>query len=165
MEKRVIDPEERKKVQGQTTKIVIGITAVIVVYVAYALVTKNLSTAIFEALLMLFVLSYIIMNDFVEPYRLGIFQGMTVGQKSGFLKIIVLDIVGVGAVLYWVISMGSEDTGSNSIFPLLIYILSAQMKRKFRPEFEGTEAEEEAEEQERTEDSSGGNVIEEEDDK
>lgn len=141
MEKRVIDPEEKRKVQGLTTKIVIGITAVIVLYVAYALITKSLNTLVFEALLMIFVLAYIIMNDFVEPYRLGIFQGMTIGQRNGFLKIIVLDIVGVGAVLYWIISMGSEDTGSNSIFPLLIYILTAQFKRKFRPEFEGTETE------------------------
>lgn len=141
MEKRVIDPEEKRNVQRLTTKVVIGITAVIVLYVAYALITKSLNTLVFEALLMIFVLAYIIMNDFVEPYRLGIFQGMTIGQKNGFLKIIVLDIVGVGAVLYWIISMGSEDTGSNSIFPLLIYILTAQFKRKFRPEFEGTEAE------------------------
>lgn len=141
MEKRVIDLEEKRNVQRLTTKVVIGITAVIVLYVAYALITKSLNTLVFEALLMIFVLAYIIMNDFVEPYRLGIFQGMTIGQKNGFLKIIVLDIVGVGAVLYWIISMGSEDTGSNSIFPLLIYILTAQFKRKFRPEFEGTEAE------------------------
>lgn len=141
MEKRVIDLEEKRNVQRLTTKVVIGITAVIVLYVAYALITKSLNTLVFEALLMIFVLAYIIMNDFVEPYRLGIFQGMTIGQRNGFLKIIVLDIVGVGAVLYWIISMGSEDTGSNSIFPLLIYILTAQFKRKFRPEFEGTEAE------------------------
>lgn len=141
MEKRVIDPEEKRRVQGLTTKVVIGITAVIVLYLAYALISKSLNTVVFEALLMIFVLAYIIMNDFVEPYRLGIFQEMTIGQKNGFLKIIVLDIVGVGAVLYWIISMGSEDTGSSSIFPLLIYILTAQFKRKFRPEFEGTEAE------------------------
>ena len=34
---------------------------------------------------------------------------------------------------------------NNSIFPLLIYIISAQWKRKFRPEFEGTDEEREGE--------------------
>lgn len=160
MEKRVIDPEERRKVQRLTTQVVIGITAVIVLYVAYALITKSLSTIVFEALLMIFVLAYIIMNDLIEPYRLGVFRGMTVGQKGGFLKIIVLDVVGVGAVLYWIFSMSAEDTGNNSIFPLLIFILTAQMKRRFRPEFEGTAADgEDEQEQESIEGFSGENAV------
>lgn len=145
MEKRAIDPEKRKEVQRTTTRIIIGITAVIVLYVAYALLTKNLNIAIFEVLLIAFVLAYTVLNDIVEPLRLGIFKEMTVGQKSGFMKIILLDVVGIGAVLYWLLSMGVEENANSSIFPLLIYFLTIQMKRKFRPEFEGTEEEEQQE--------------------
>ena len=148
MEKRVIDPEKRKQVQRTTTRAVIGITLVIVAYVAYAMITKNLNIFIFEAMLMTFVAAYVILNDFVEPYRLGIFEGMTVGQKEGFIKILVLDAVGIGAVLYWILGMGNADNVNNSIFPLLIYIISAQWKRKFRPEFEGTDGEEQEEKEE-----------------
>lgn len=145
MEKRAIEPEKRKEVQRTTTRIIIGITAVIVLYVAYALLTKNLNIAIFEVLLIAFVLAYTVLNDIVEPLRLGIFKEMTVGQKSGFMKIILLDVVGIGAVLYWLLSMGVEENANSSIFPLLIYFLTIQMKRKFRPEFEGTEEEEQQE--------------------
>ena len=142
MEKREIDPEKRREVQKTTTRAVLIITAVIVIYVVYALITKNLNIYIFEGLLMLFVVAYVVLNDFLEPYRLGIFEGMTVGQKSGFMKILVLDAVGIGAVLYWIIGMGNSENVNQSIFPLLIYILTAQMKRRFRPEFEGTDQEE-----------------------
>lgn len=142
MEKREIDPEKRREVQKTTTMAVLIITAVIVIYVVYALITKNLNIYIFEGLLMLFVVAYVVLNDFLEPYRLGIFEGMTVGQKSGFMKILVLDAVGIGAVLYWIIGMGNSENVNQSIFPLLIYILTAQMKRRFRPEFEGTDQEE-----------------------
>ena len=83
-----------------------------------------------------------ILNDFVEPYRLGIFKEMTVGQKNGFMKILVLDAVGIGAVLYWIVGMGNAENVNNSIFPLLHH---AQWKRKFRPEFEGTDEEREGE--------------------
>lgn len=146
MEKRVIDENKRKEAQKLTTRVIIAITAVIAVYVAYALITKNLNIVIFEVLLGIFVVTYVVMNDIVEPYRLGMFQEMTIGQRNGFMKILLLDVIGVGAVLYWVMGMGAQDNTSSSIFPLLIYILTVQFKRKFRPEFEGMEEEEEEEE-------------------
>ena len=139
MEKRIIDEKKRKEVQGFTTKIILAITAVIGVYVVYALITKNLNIVVFEALLGIFVVSYVVLNDIVEPKRLGMFENMTIGQRSGLMKILALDVVGIGALLYWIIGMGSENNTSGSIFPLLIYILTVQFKRKFRPEFEGME--------------------------
>lgn len=145
MERRVIDPEKRRQVQRTTARAVVGITLVIGAYVLYAMITKNLNIIVFQAMLMAFVAAYAILNDFVEPYRLGIFEGMTVGQKSGFMKILALDVVGIGAVLYWIISMRDVQNANGSIFPLLIYIISAQWKRKFRPEFEGTDGEEQEE--------------------
>lgn len=145
MERRVIDPEKRRQVQRTTARAVVGITLVIGAYVLYAMITKNLNVIVFQAMLMAFVVAYAILNDFVEPYRLGIFEGMTVGQKSGFMKILALDVVGIGAVLYWIISMRDVQNANGSIFPLLIYIISAQWKRKFRPEFEGTDGEEQEE--------------------
>ena len=144
MEKRVIDPEKRKEAGRLTTRVIIAITAVIVLYVAYVLITKNMNVVVFEVMLMIFVIAYVVMNDIVEPLKLGIFENMTVGQRSGFLKILVLDAVGAGAVLYWILGMGSEENAGGSILPLVIYIVTVQMKRKFRPEFEGTDEDEDA---------------------
>ncbi len=146
MEKRVIDPEKRREAQKLTTRVIIGITVVIALYVAYALITKSLNILIFEILLMVFVVAYVVLNDFVEPYRLGIFEGMTLGQRSGFMKILMLDVVGVGAVIYWIVGIGGSEGAGGSLLPLLIYILTVQLKRKFRPEFEGTESEDPEEE-------------------
>lgn len=141
MEKRVIDENKRKEVQSFTTKVIIAITAVIAVYVAYALITKSLNIRIFEVLLGIFVVSYVVLNDIVEPKRLGLFENMTIGQRSGFMKILALDVIGIGALLFWIVDMGTENNTSGSIFPLLIYILTVQFKRKFRPEFEGLDEE------------------------
>ena len=49
MEKRVIDPEKRRRVQRTTTRAVVGITLVIAAYVVYAMITKNLNIVVFEA--------------------------------------------------------------------------------------------------------------------
>lgn len=145
MEKRVIDPEKRREVQRLTTQVIVGITALIIIYVVYGLITKRLNGIIFEAMLMLFVLAYVFMNDIVEPYRLGVFKEMTMGQKSGFIKIMALDVVGIAAVVYWIMGIGAEENTSGSILPLVIYIVTVQIKRKFRPEFEGIETEEDQE--------------------
>jgi CDP-diglyceride synthetase len=140
--------ENEKKSSQKVTLIVMGIlTAAIVLYAAYALITKNLSNVIFGILLGLFIIAYTLLTDVYEPYRQGMFEHMTIGQRTGLTKIFVADVVGVAALLYGVIGMGKEEENS-VLFPVLVYFLAMQMKRKFRPEFEGiTEsAEEDSEE-------------------
>ena len=55
-------------------------------------------------LLGIFVVSYVVLNDIVEPKRLGMFENMTIGQRSGFMKILALDVIGIGALLYWIVN-------------------------------------------------------------
>lgn len=141
MARREIDPEKKKEAQSFTMKVILAITAVLLLYVAYALITKNMNIIIFEILLGIFIVGYTLLTDVVEPYRLGMFKEMTIGQRSGLMKILALDVVGVGALLYYVMGMNNE-ANSGMLFPVLIYFLCMQMKRKFRPEFEGTEEEE-----------------------
>lgn len=143
MEKRKIDPEKKKAAQTLTLRIMLGITALIVIYVIYSLVTKNTEMLLFEILLGVFVIAYTLLTDVAEPYQLGLFQNMTIGQRSAFTKMMAADVVGVAALLYWIAGMGSESD-NNFLFPVIIYFLAVQMKRKFRPEFEGIEADDEA---------------------
>ena len=142
MEKREIDPELKKKVQKDTVRIIIAITVVLVAYVAYTLVTKNVNMIIFEVLLGTFLVAYTVLSDVAEPYRLGMLKNMTIGQQSAYIKMLLADAVGVGALLYWIVGMNSE-TGNDILIPVLIYVCASQMKRKFKPEFEGTEDKEE----------------------
>lgn len=150
MARREIDPEEKRKVQAFTMKVILAITAVLVLYVAYAVLTKNLNIVFFEILLGVFIVGYTLLTDVLEPYRLGMFRDMTIGQRTGLIKILVLDAVGVGALLYYVVGMNNEDT-SGVLFPVLLYFLCMQMKRKARLEFEGVEEEEQKEQEEEEE--------------
>ena len=149
MEKREIDEEKKKSIQSFTMKIVIGMIVVIAIYLVYAFATDSLNIIIFEILLGAFIIIYTLLTDVYEPRQLGMFENMTIGQREGLTKIVVTDIVGVGALIYWILGMSSED--SNSILPVVIYFLAMQMKRKFRLEFEGTADDEETEEPEQIE--------------
>lgn len=127
---------KKKAAQRLTTGIIIGMTVVVLGYVAYALVTKNINMRIFEVLLGIFVIGYLVLSDVVEPWLTGLLKDMTQMRKTAYLKILGLDVVGAGALLYWIVGMGSE-AGNNLLIPVLVYFLANQMKRKLRPEFEG----------------------------
>lgn len=127
---------KKKAAQRMTTGIIIGMTVVVLGYVAYALVTKNINMQIFEVLLGIFVIGYLVLSDVVEPWLTGLLKDMTQMRKTAYLKILGLDVVGAGALLYWIVGMGSE-AGNNLLIPVLVYFLANQMKRKLRPEFEG----------------------------
>ena len=127
---------KKKAAQRLTTGIIIGMTVIVLGYVAYALVTKNINMRIFEVLLGIFVIGYLALSDVVEPWLTGLLKDMTHMRKTAYLKILGLDVVGAGALLYWIVGMGSE-AGNNLLIPVLVYFLANQMKRKLRPEFEG----------------------------
>lgn len=127
---------KKKAAQRLTTGIIIGMTVIVLGYVAYALVTKNINMQIFEVLLGIFVIGYLVLSDVVEPWLTGFLKDMTQMRKTAYLKILGLDVVGAGALLYWIVGMGSE-AGNNLLIPVLVYFLANQMKRKLRPEFEG----------------------------
>lgn len=141
--KREADVEYRRKVQRQSMGITFVLAAAVVIYAVYGIaVKKSITPLIFEILLGMFIVVYTLMTDVVEPWRLGMLSDMTVGQREAFMKIIVADVVGVGALMFWIVRMDS-DSGNDFLMPALIYFLSIQMKRKFRPEFEGIVEEEE----------------------
>ena len=127
---------KKKAAQRLTTGIIIGMTVIVLGYVAYALVTKNINMRIFEVLLGIFVIGYLVLSDVVEPWLTGLLKDMTQMRKTAYLNILGLDVVGAGALLYWIVGMGSE-AGNNLLIPVLVYFLANQMKRKLRPEFEG----------------------------
>ena len=127
---------KKKRVQKLSTGIIIGMSVIVLGYVAYALVTKDINMRIFEVLLGIFVIGYLVLSDVVEPWLTGLLKDMTQMRKTAYLKILGLDVVGAGALLYWIVGMGSE-AGNNLLIPVLVYFLANQMKRKLRPEFEG----------------------------
>lgn len=136
------DLQYRRRVQRQTMGVTFVLAAAVIIYAVYGIVIKKgINPLIFEILLGAFIVIYTLMTDVVEPWRLGMLSSMTAGQRDAFLKIIVSDVVGVGALMFWIVRMDS-DSGNDFLMPALIYFLSIQMKRKFRPEFEGIVEEE-----------------------
>ena len=152
----------RQKEVQKLTLVVLGVMTVIIIgYAAYGLATESINMLLFSLMLGGFVVIYLVLSDIVEPYRLGLLRELTQEKRSAFLKILLMDLIGGGALIYWIAGLGSE-TGSDILIPFLIYFLTAQLKRKYRAEFDGTAAEEAAGGEEADEEISDGEVSDEE---
>lgn len=135
----------QKEVQRLTLAVLAVLTVIILGYVAYGLATQSMNILVFSVLLGSFVVIYLVLSDIVEPYRLGTLENLAPEQRSGFLKMLLMDLIGGGALIYWITGLGSE-AGNDILIPFLVYFLTAQLKRKYRAEFEGTAGEESSEE-------------------
>ena len=129
--------EAKKKAAQKLTMRIITILAVIVIgYVVYAMITKNVNMVIFEILLGSFVIAYLLLTDVMEPWKTGLLAELTPRRKNAYIKLLLLDVAGGAALLYWVVGMNSESGNNNILIPVVIYIVAMQMKKKVRPEFE-----------------------------
>ena len=152
----------RQKEVQKLTLVVLGVMTVIIIgYVAYGLATESINMLLFSLMLGGFVVIYLVLSDIVEPYRLGLFQELTQERRSAFLKMMLMDVIGGGALIYWIVGLDSES-GGDILIPFLIYFLTAQLKRKYRAEFDGTAAEEAAGGEEADEEISDEEVSDEE---
>ena len=99
MENNSNEKERRKQVQKLTMQVLAVMTLAIILYTVYGMVTKTLNMMLFGFMLGGFVVIYLIMSDIVEPYRLGMFQELTEQRRRGFLKMMLMDVIGAGALL------------------------------------------------------------------
>ena len=153
--------ERQREVQKLTLAVLAVMTVIIIGYVAWGIAAKSINMLLFSLMLGGFVVIYLVLSDIVEPYRLGLLRELTQEKRSAFLKILLMDLIGGGALIYWIAGLGSE-TGSDILIPFLIYFLTAQLKRKYRAEFDGTAAEEAAGGEEADEEISDEEVSDEE---
>ena len=153
MENNSNSKERQKEVQKLTFIVLAVMTVLIIGYAAYGLITESISMRLFGIMLGGFVVVYIVLTDIVEPFRLGLFQDLARERRAGFLKMMLMDVIGAGALIYWIAGLGSES-GNDILIPFLIYFLTVQIKRKYRAEFEGTVPEEKEEPD--TEDAGSG---------
>ena len=136
MENNSNERQRLKKIQRLTLIVLAVMTVIIIGYAVYGLVVKSINIKVFEIMLGCFVVVYPVLSDIVEPWRMGMLKNLTQERRAGYLKVLLMDVIGSGALLYWILGLDSE-AGNNILIPFLIYFLTVQMKRKYRLEFEG----------------------------
>ena len=68
--------EKKSQIRKKIAIIEVGLAAILLAYLVYGLVTKNSNQLIYNGLAIFVVLAAVILNDFVEPYLLKLFENM-----------------------------------------------------------------------------------------
>lgn len=154
-----MDERRRKKIKGIVTLISIVMLVAVVGYIVYAVVRKQLDILVFQIILGSFLLIYFVLMDIIEPLLLKQFDGITKERQTAYWKFLGIDAVGIGALVFFVYTLGqgSEgETGSSyGLIAALVYLFTSRHKTKFRDEFLGIKKEEietKEETEEKTED-------------
>ena len=96
MENKEAMEKKKKAAQKLTMRVLLAMTVIVIGYVVYGLITKDINMILFELLLMLFVTVYLVFSDVVEPWKMGLLQELTPDRKSAYLKILAADVIGAG---------------------------------------------------------------------
>lgn len=136
--------EKKSKIRKTIAWIEIGLAAVLILYLIYGLVTKNSNQMIYNGLAIFVVVSVVILNDFVEPYLLKVFENMDDYGKSAYRSYLLWDIASMAGLLFFVLNF--SETGNMMVYAgLFVYFIGTKQKRPYQSAFLGEVTKEDVE--------------------
>ena len=129
--------EEKKSQIRKTIAIIeVGLAAILLAYLVYGLVTKNSNQLIYNGLAIFVVSAAVILNDFVEPYLLKLFENMDDYRKSAYKSYLLWDIASMAGILFFVLNF--SETGNMMVYAgLFVYFIGTKQKRTYQSVFFG----------------------------
>ncbi len=122
--------EQRKKIKKRLTLLTIGVVALLAVVLVVLVVTKKMNTVWFPVGVGVALALYWIVSDILPVLWLRLFEEKTEEQKRSYYIYALIDAVGLGGLLYFIMSLSSM-TGA------LVYVVSVFMKKRFHDEYLG----------------------------
>ena len=130
--------QEIKKVRRLITGILIGLTAIVLAYFGYSILSKNTNMTAFQVIMGVWLVCYVLLLDVLEPYLLKEFEDLTPERKTGYIKYLGTDIIGIGGLVLFVFMLGNPDGNSTvGLVGAIVYAFSMRPRQTFRKEFLG----------------------------
>ena len=128
--------EKKSQIRKTIALIEVGLAATLLGYLVYGLVTKNSNQLIYNGLAIFVVSAAVILNDFVEPYLLKIFENMDDYRKAAYRNYLLWDIASMAGVLFFVLNF--SETGNMMVYAgLFVYFIGTKQKRTYQSVFLG----------------------------
>ena len=136
--------EKKSQIRKRIALIEVGLAAVLLLYLIYGLVTKNSNQLIYNGLAIFVVTAVVILNDFVEPYLMKVFENMDDYRKSAYRSYVLWDIASMAGVLFFVLNF--SETGNMMVYAgLFVYFIGTKQKRTYQSVFLGDVTKEDVE--------------------
>lgn len=136
--------EKKAQIRKSIALIEIGLAAVLVAYLIYGIVTKNSNPLFYNGLAIVVVTATVILNDFVEPYLLKLFENMGEYRKSAYKSYLLWDIASMAGLLFFVLNF--SEAGNMMVYAgLFVYFIGTKQKRTYQSVFFGNVTKEDVE--------------------
>ena len=126
--------EQQKKIKNKLTVLTFGIIFLLAVLLIVLATTKRMSTIWFPLGTGTLLALYWVVADVLPVIWLRQFEDKTESQKRSYYIYALIDAVGLGGLLYFIMSLTSM-TGA------LVYVASVFLKKRFHDEFLGVDPE------------------------
>lgn len=141
-----MDEKYEHKVRKVINIITVLMLLSIVGYVVYSALTGATDILVFQILMGAVLVAVLLLADVVEPILLKKFKDITAERKLAYMKFLGLDILSVACLGYFIVTLGMEGSNNAGLYAAVGYFMLTRIKRKFKKEFEGSEAVEQTEE-------------------
>lgn len=136
--------EKKKQMRKVITLVEILMAAILLGYLVYGLVTKNPNQAVFNVLAVVLVVSFVILNDIVEPYLTKAFEEMDSFRKDAYKKYFLWDAAAMAGLLIFVLNINSDDS-TLFIVGVALYFIGSKQKRTYQSVYLGEVTKEDVE--------------------
>lgn len=132
----IMTEEKKTQIRKRITAIEIALAVALVLYVVYGIVTKSSNPVIFNALAILVVVSYVALNDFVEPYFTEVFKDMDEFRKEAYKKYLMWDVASMAGLLFFVLNF-SQEGNMGTYIGIALYFIGSKQKRPYQSAYLG----------------------------
>ena len=136
--------EKKSQIRKTITIVELILAAILVVYLVYGIATKNSNEMIFNALAIFVVVTYVVLNDLVEPYLTEVYVNMDDFRKDAYKKYLMWDVASMAGLLFFVLNFSQE--GSMMLYiGLVLYFIGSKQKRPYQSAYLGDVTKEDVE--------------------
>lgn len=136
--------EKKSQIRKTITVVELILAAILVAYLVYGIATKNSNELIFNALAIFVVVTYVVLNDLVEPYLTEVFVNMDDFRKDAYKKYLMWDVASMAGLLFFVLNFSQE--GSMMLYiGLVLYFIGSKQKRPYQSAYLGDVTKEDVE--------------------
>ena len=136
--------EKKSQIRKTITVVELILAAILVAYLVYGIATKNSNEMIFNALAIFVVVTYVVLNDLVEPYLTEVFVNMDDFRKDAYKKYLMWDVASMAGLLFFVLNFSQE--GSMMLYiGLVLYFIGRKQKRPYQSAYLGDVTKEDVE--------------------
>ena len=136
--------EKNSQIRKTITVVELILAAILVAYLVYGIATKNSNEMIFNAQAIFVVVTYVVLNDLVEPYLTEVFVNMDDFRKDAYKKYLMWDVASMAGLLFFVLNFSQE--GSMMLYiGLVLYFIGSKQKRPYQSAYLGDVTKEDVE--------------------